>query len=85
MKRRREIFVFTAEEKKVVACLIAALVLGLATRQFRGLNPRPAPRPTAQEQRAAKIAQREAAAKDRTLRTAKAARLTPAPVENDDD
>jgi hypothetical protein len=83
---RRQILVLTPEEKKVVACVLAALTLGLVTQQYRAAHPRqPAP-PTAQEQRAAKIAQRSAATKARSARTARAAvPATPPPAEIDDD
>lgn len=83
---RRQIFVFTAEEKKVAAVVAAALALGFATLHYRATHPTP-PRPlTAQEARAAKLAQRTAAAKARSTRTAHAIkRATPLPVETDDD
>ena len=84
--RRRQIFVLTPEEKKIVACICAALALGLATKHYRAAHPRPAPPPTVQEQRAAKLALRTAAAQDRSMRTAKAAaRPTSASIENKDD
>ena len=84
--RRRQIFVLTPEEKKIVACICAALALGLATKHYRAAHPRPAPPPTVQEQRAAKLAQRTAAAQDRSMRTAKAAaRTKPASTEGDDE
>lgn len=71
MKRkriRREIFVLTAEEKKAAACVIGAVVLGLATMQYRATHPRTPRPPTAKEQRVAKIAKRSAASRARAER-----------------
>jgi len=51
----REIFVLTAEEKKAVACLIGAFVLGLGTMHYRAKYPRPTPQ-SAKEQSSAKTA-----------------------------
>lgn len=85
-RRQRQIFVLTPEEKRIVACVLAALILGLATQYYRAAHPRPPVPPTAQEERAARLAQRTAAAKARSLRTAeRAARSTPSPTETDDD
>ncbi len=69
---RRQIFVLTREEKKVIAFILAALALGLATQHYRAKHPRPAPVPTAQ-QRAAKRAQRSTAAKIHSPRTSRIA------------
>jgi len=38
---RRQIFVLTPDEKKAVCCVIGALLLGLATMQYRAAHPRP--------------------------------------------
>ena len=53
---RRQIFVLTAEEKKAIACVLGAFLLGLGTMHYRAHHPRPAPPLTAKEQRAAKAA-----------------------------
>ena len=74
---RRQIFVLTPEEKKA-GLRVAALALGLATQHYRAAHPRPPAPPTAQEQRAAKLAHRAAAAKTRAAhRAAIVARATP--------
>lgn len=85
-RRPRRSFVLTPEEKRIVACVLAALLLGLVTRHYRAAHPRPPTPPTAQEERAAKAAQRVAATKARSARTAeKRARPTPIATEIDDD
>ena len=53
---RREVFVFTPDEKRAAACVLGAFVLGLATMYYRANNPRPPPPPSAAEQREAKRA-----------------------------
>jgi len=40
-KIRREIFVLTPEEKRIVCFVLIAFVLGLATKQYRTTNPPP--------------------------------------------
>ncbi len=65
---RRQIFVLTPEEKKAVCCVIAALLLGLATKHYRATHPSPPPPLTASQQRAAKIAERTAAARAKSAR-----------------
>ena len=86
-KLHRQIFVLTLEEKKAVACILAALALGLATKHYRLTHPRPAPPPTAKEQYASTVAQRAAAAKSRSARRTKASSKppTPRPDDNDED
>lgn len=85
-RRRRQVFVFTAEEKKVAACIVAALALGLATRHYRITHPTPPRALTVEEARAEKTAQHRAAAKERSARTAEAlTRATPLPSESEDD
>lgn len=84
-RQRRQIFVLTPEEKKVIACILAALALGLVTKHYRAEHPRPPPPLTAQEKRAAKLAQHSAAAQERAARTATAARAMPSPTRSDDD
>jgi len=74
---RRQIFVLTPEEKKAVACVLAAFALGLVTKQYRATHPRPPPPPTAREERAAKIAARSAAARARSARGRAAASAPP--------
>jgi hypothetical protein len=39
---RREIFVLTPEEKRTVCFVLAAFILGLATRHYRTTHPLPA-------------------------------------------
>ena len=51
---RRQIFVLTSEEKKALACVAGAFILGLATMHYRAHHPRPAPPRTAKEAQAAK-------------------------------
>ena len=58
-RARREIFVFTPEEKKAAACVLGALILGLATKHYREANPRKPPlseREHYQQKKAAKAA-----------------------------
>jgi len=51
---RREIFVLTLEEKKIVCFLLLAFVLGLATKYYRDRHPAPPPKPaTAAREKAA--------------------------------
>ncbi|MDQ3118114.1 MAG: hypothetical protein M3Q89_00865 [Verrucomicrobiota bacterium] len=89
---RRQIFVLTPEEKKAVACVLAAFVLGLGTKHYRSTHPRPPPPPTAREERVAKIAARSAAARARSARGGSPAATppvspltTPAIVDEIDD
>ena len=42
---RREIFVFTLEEKKTVCFVLIVFVLGLATKYYRDRHPAPLPKP----------------------------------------
>lgn len=84
-RSRREIFVFTTEEKRASACLLAAVILGLLTQHYRAMHPRPASPPTAKETRAEKSEKRIAAGRDRGSRRPAAASLpTPAPNEDED-
>ena len=53
---RRQIFVLTPEEKKTLAFVLCALVLGLAVKHYRDAHPAPPHPLTAKEQRAAKKA-----------------------------
>ena len=64
-KIRRQAFVLTSEEKKAIACVLGALLLGLATMHYRAHHPRPAPPPTATELRAAKAASAKEKAQSR--------------------
>lgn len=51
---RRQIFVLTPEEKKTIAFVLCAFILGLAVKHYRDAHPAP-PRPfSVKEQRAAK-------------------------------
>ncbi|HEU0207856.1 MAG TPA: hypothetical protein VFQ78_02655 [Candidatus Udaeobacter sp.] len=50
----RQIFVLTPEERRTIAFVLCALVLGVATKHYRDAHPRP-PKPLpAKEQRTAK-------------------------------
>ena len=69
---RRQIFVLTLEEKKAVCCIIAALVLGLATKHYRDTHPQPPRPPSAKEQRDAGIAARQVNARAKSARGASA-------------
>ena len=90
---RRQIFVFTPEEKKAAACVLAAFVLGLATKHYRETHPRQPPPPTAREQHQAQRAAKSAKARARSGRgqletsRATAGSATPviAGVERDDE
>jgi len=42
---RREIFILTSEEKKTIAFVLIAFVLGLGTKYYRDHHPVPAPKP----------------------------------------
>jgi hypothetical protein len=42
---RREIFVLTLEEKRTIAFIVIALVLGLTTKCYRDHHPVPPPKP----------------------------------------
>jgi hypothetical protein len=85
---RRQIFVLTPEEKKAVTCVLAALVLGIVTRQYRTTHPLPAPVPTAKEQQAIKRAEKATAARARSARGKAAAGVarssTASPADDDD-
>ena len=84
-KVRRQIFVLTPDEKKAVACVLAALLLGLGTKHYRSTHPRPAPAPTAREQHAAQKSAKAAAARARSARgQAETARVAPTAASEDD-
>lgn len=53
-RARRQLFVLTPEEKRAVACVVGAFLLGLGTMHYRATHPRAPATPTAKEQRAAK-------------------------------
>jgi hypothetical protein len=55
---RRQVFVLTPEEKKTIAFVLCAFVLGLTTKHYRDTHPRPARPLSAKEERAAKNAAR---------------------------
>jgi hypothetical protein len=79
---RREIFVFTPQERKAAACVVAALVLGVATKHYRAIHPRQPPPPSAREQYQQQRAAKAAAA---YARSARGQRATPAPAAELDD
>ena len=79
---RRQIFVLTPEEKRAVACVVAAFLLGFGTMHYRAKHPRVEPKPTAEEQRATK------GAKAKTNRPAVSPgglRATPTPAAEDEE
>ncbi len=88
---RRQIFILTQEEKKAVACVLGALLLGLATKHYREIHPRPPPPPTAREHYAAQRAAKATAAQSRSARgqAARAAtarsKPTPQPASEEED
>jgi hypothetical protein len=51
---RRQVFVLTPEEKRAVACVLGAFLLGLGTMHYRAKHPRPQAAPAAKEEGAAK-------------------------------
>jgi len=84
---RREIFVFTPEEKKAGACVLAAFLLGLATMHYRAGHPQVAKLSPKQEY-AAKRQRRAVNAHARSARgqqTLAVARATPAPNESEEE
>ena len=70
---RRQVFVFTPDEKRAAACVMGAFLLGLGTMYYRARNPRPPPPPSAAEQREAK----KAASRTRAAKSAPRAVPTP--------
>ena len=76
---RRQIFVLTSEEKKVVACIVGAFVLGLATMHYRAQHPRPATAAAKQQQTKAG---RQTPKQTKT--STRVARTTPAPQPDDE-
>jgi hypothetical protein len=88
-KIERQTFVFTHEEKKVAACVIGALLLGLAAKHYRDTHPRPSATLTTKQQYAAQRASKAAAARARSARgqreAATTARSTPTPESDDED
>ena len=88
-KARAQIFVLTAEEKKVVAFVLFAFVLGLGTMRYRQTHPRPPPPLTPEQQRAEKAAKARARSARDEREPAGGARAgrpptSPSPEENDD-
>jgi hypothetical protein len=89
-RARRQIFVFTPQEKKAIACLVGALLLGLATQHYREAHPRKPPPPSARQQYQEQRAKKAAAAYARSARgsreaTAPRPRSSPAADDNGDD
>jgi hypothetical protein len=80
---RPQIFVLTLEEKKIIACVLGAIALGLATQHYRKFHPRPPVPPSPEQVRVAKSAQRVANAKARSAKPARASQ--PISDESDDD
>jgi hypothetical protein len=67
-RTRREVFVFTPEEKKAAACVLGALLLGLLTRHYREAHPRKPPPLSERQHYQAQKAARAAAAYTRSAR-----------------
>ena len=87
-RRSRQLFVLTLEEKKTVACVLGALLLGLATSHYRATHPRPPAPLTERQQWLAKTSARTEAARAQTVRRRQAMSLpspTPQPEADDDD
>ncbi len=85
---RRQIFVLTLEEKKAIACVLGAFVLGLATMHYRATHPRPPPPLTPREEYAAKKAARANTSRAHAARRQAAAAAEPRPTAapgSDDD
>lgn len=85
---RSQVFVLTPEEKKVIAFVIAAFLLGLAAQHYRAAHP-PAPRAELnnEEHRVRKTAKMSASGGRSTRKQLpQPALLTPSPsARNDDD
>ena len=78
---RRQVFVLTPEEKRAVACIVGAFLLGLGTMHYRAKHPRVEPKPTVKEQRATK----GAAKTNRPQVSPAPVRATPTPPADDDE
>jgi hypothetical protein len=78
---RRQIFVFTPDEKRAAACVVGAFLLGLGTMYYRAAHSRPSPAPSAAEQREAK----KAASRARSGRPPSPPARTPAAARGDVD
>jgi len=70
--RRRQLFVFTPAERKTIAFVLCALILGIATKNYREKHPRPAQQPIAKEHHSSK-------------KTANLKRASPSPAAPDED
>ncbi|MDQ6622777.1 MAG: hypothetical protein M3Y86_04745 [Verrucomicrobiota bacterium] len=86
-KIRRQIFVFTREEKKAAACVLGAFLLGLATKHYRDTHPTQAPQLSARQQFVAQRAAKSANARARSARSRSAAKpkVAPTPAESPDE
>ena len=90
MKRQRrsgrQMFVLTLEEKKTLACVFGAFLLGLVTQHYRATHPRPPPPLTARQQYEAQRAARANASRAHSARrqAAAAAAERATPVEEDE-
>ena len=78
---RRQVFVFTPDEKRAAACVVGAFLLGLGTMYYRARNPRPPAPSSAAEQREAK----KAASRTRASKAVTQAVSTPAAPRRDRD
>ena len=83
----RQIFVFTSEEKKAAACVLGALLLGLATKHYRDVHPVMTPKLTPKQQYAARRVAKTTSARARSARgqRAAAATATPSPEVDEED
>ncbi len=85
---RRQIFVFTPQEKTAAACVLGALLLGIATKQYREAHPRKPPPPSARQQYEEQRAKKAAAAYARSARArgeGGGQRQAPSPAADLDD
>jgi len=86
---RRQIFVFTPQEKAAAACVVGALLLGFATKQYREAHPRKPPPLSARQQYQQQRAKKAAEAYARSARAERAAgsqrsRPSPTPDEGEE-
>ncbi len=72
-KIRRQIFVFTADEKRTALCVVAMFALGLGTMRYRAAYPQP-PRLSERQQYQADRATKAAKAYARSAHGQRAAR-----------
>lgn len=84
-RARRQIFVFTAEEKRAAICVLAAFLLGLVTMHYRATHPRETVKLTPKQEYAATRAKRASNARARSAHAHPIAQATPATEPETDD